>query len=530
MAEERVGLIVEAVDKASAIMKTIGKTGKDSLAAVRTAGDKAGSALKAVGVAAAIMNQTLELAKKGWELFRMAILDTLTAALNFRDANDPVLKQLGEFARNIELIRSRIGDVLIPIVQGLADTFGPLIERLNDWIDRNRILIATGIAEWMETLGNVAITVVAKGILLVSRVWSGWVEVIELTKAAVNTFFEGLLGFVSQGMLAMSAFVDVFDEDMATSLLRARDGVVDLGDEFGRSADASIEKLGEQVQAQADLEESINRIEGAAKRVWGDAAVAMIERINESHKGLNRTLEEQAAIAERRETNAQAFFDREMARINAEHAASVRRNDAELAMAVARVQKEEELNSQRINMAANYGAAMGTAFAQLALAQEQSSKEITKNVINQMQIAISAASVEAAVKAIAAHSGIPFVGLAIGVAAAAAAVTAIQTYAIAKFATGGAIEGGAGGIDKNIIAVTRKERVLSVQQNENFERLVSVLDRMSVAAPAAATTGAGGQPVIQFVVPPSTAHLKRTVRDLGKEQRRLARRGMAGVR
>jgi hypothetical protein len=530
MAEERVGLIVEAVDKASAIMKTIGKTGKDSLAAVRTAGDKAGSALKAVGVAAAIMNQSLELAKKGWELFRLAILDTLAAALNFRDANDPVLKQLGEFARNIELIRARIGDVLIPIVQGLADTFGPLIERLNDWIDKNRILLASDLVGWMETLGNVAITVVAKGILLVSRAWSGWVEVINLVKFAFEKQFELMLRGMAHMLDSVALVAGVLNDDMGEAIRDAGKAVRGLGEEFGQSADSSLEKIAEQVQAQDDLEQSIERIETAAKRVWGDAAVAMINRINESHKGLNRTLEEQAAIAERRETNAQAFFDREMARINAEHAASVRRNDAELAMAVARVQKEEELNSQRINMAANYGAAMGTAFAQIALAQEQSSKEIIKNVLNQMQIAISAASVEAAVKAIAAHSGIPFVGLAIGVAAAAAAVTAIQTYAIAKFATGGAIEGGAGGIDKNIIAVTRKERVLSVQQNENFERLVSVLDRMSVATPAAATTGGGGQPSLQFIVPPSTAHLKRTVRDLDKEQRRLARRGMAGGR
>ena len=93
-----VGIIITAQDKAATVLKAIGATGSASLAKVRKGAEGAGKALGAMGAAAAVMNQALELGKKGVELFRMAVGDTIAVSLRFRKANDQVVKQFDDLA------------------------------------------------------------------------------------------------------------------------------------------------------------------------------------------------------------------------------------------------------------------------------------------------------------------------------------------------------------------------------------------------------------------------------------------------
>lgn len=88
----------------------------------------------------------------------------------------------------------------------------------------------------------------------------------------------------------------------------------------------------------------------------------------------------------------------------------------------------------------------------------------------------------AASGALSAHSNIPFVGIAIGLAAAAAIVGAILAFK--KFAAGGVATGGVAGMDSVPALLTPGERVLTVGQTSALDTLLDAVTR--------ATAGSGG--------------------------------------
>ena len=127
MAEARVGIVVEAVDKVSAALTKIGQVGGGAMKELDKGSKAASAGWKDFRQTIIALNQGVNLAKQVFSVFREAVFGSVEAAKAFRSENDPAVKQLKLFQTSLEAIQARIGDVLIPIFQGLAEGIGPII-------------------------------------------------------------------------------------------------------------------------------------------------------------------------------------------------------------------------------------------------------------------------------------------------------------------------------------------------------------------------------------------------------------------
>jgi hypothetical protein len=493
-----VGLIVTAEDKAKAALEAIGSAGKASLEGIRGAAGKAGDAFKMLGKGVVVFNQAMELGRKAMNAFRIVVTDSIKTALNFRKIGDPAIEAFRRMEREAQIFRARIGDIFIPLAQGLMDAFNQVGGSITDWINLNRKLIATNIATWMADIARVAVEGVAFGILQVTRVWAGWLEIVALVRGGVEKFFSGMMegiGFALEGWAFLSQFLD---KDMSASLMRTREQVLSLGETFSRSGDEHLTELAEIVAAQDERERKILDFKKTAVDFVGEAEIAMLKRIKTSRIGGIKTIEEQQkALDKLREAEKKAADE------------ARKRRDAQIAI----------------------GAAMASNLQAYMTSEEDAHDRRRALLFSTMQTAIAASSTEAAVKAIAAHTHIPFVGVAIGLSFAAAAVAAIAQWANTKFDTGGVFRSSSGA---GPAILHDKERVLTTRQTEAFEQLVGLLSGRAGPAGALAGAGAGGgtfvyQQTNNSFIPPSNADFLRAHRQQDVVRKQAERRGMTGA-
>ena len=488
-----VGVDVVATDNASAMFESIGNAGKASLEGLRGAASKAGDAFKMMGKATVVFNQALELGRKAMNAFRILVSDSIKTALNFRKIGDPAIEAFKNLERNAQILRARLGDVLIPIAQGLMDAFNGVGNSVVDWINMNRKLIATNIADWMKTIAEVAVKGVAQGILWVSRAWSGWLEIINTVKAGVSKFFALWASSIADATDVFASFVALFDESMAASISNVSEQAQMLADTFDESSEESMRAVEEQIAKQDELEKKLEEGVAVAIEFVGETHAKVMDRIRTSTIGGIRTIDEQKEAYER---------------LNKE------------------IDKTEKEVFNVVDISRQYASVAGTAIGEVITNQEDATKAGKKMAISAMQTTLAMATTEAAAKAIAAHTGIPFVGVAIGLSFAAAAVAAIMSYAskTGGFATGGIVRAGSPGGPAPIMAHD-KERVLSTRQTESFERLVDWLT--AGQAPGMAT--ASGPQVNNYdfrsMIPRRGAELQRAVIETEKTRKRLQRRG-----
>ena len=247
------GIDVVGYDKASAVFDTIGDNAKNALQQVRSAGDMAGNAFSRLGDVATRVNQAMELGRKALNFFRIAVTDTIKTALNFRKIGDPAIDAFKNLERNAQILRARLGDVLIPLAQGLMDAFNHVGGSVVDWINANRKLIATNLADWLRDIGTIAVTSVAAGVLQISRAWSGWMEIIGVVKLAVNSFFALAIEGVAVTAEAMATLIGLFDDDMKFALQRTADQALLLAGHFDQMGDEAVASVEEQIQKQNEF-------------------------------------------------------------------------------------------------------------------------------------------------------------------------------------------------------------------------------------------------------------------------------------
>jgi hypothetical protein len=185
-----------------------------------------------------------------------------------------------------------------------------------------------------------------------------------------------------------------------------------------------------------------------------------------------------------------------------------------------------------MGVASDIGNAFGQHFAAIAMGTETVNEALAdlavtglQTVIAMVQRAIMAYAAESAAAAFASQASIPFVGPLLGAAAASAAFGVVAAYA-GSFAQGGVVRGGVKGRDSVPILAQDGERVLTVQQSQSFDRLVSAI---SGAGGRVGAMSGGGSAVVVNVsssVPVSRAQLDRVVRDsVLPATKRLGRRG-----
>jgi hypothetical protein len=537
MADEPIGLVVEAKDKASGVLATIGSKGQKSLSLVREGAAKAGDALKAIGIAGALFNQTLELARKGVEMFRMAVLDTIAASLEFRRETDPAVKAFKEMEKNASLLRARIGDALIPIMMGLNDALKETSAGMLEWINLNRELIATNITTWLAETSRLLIEGVAKGVELVTKAWTGWLQIWNTIKAVTEEYFAVVLSGVEKALSHIGWLASAFDSDLAIGINEAAAAAKDLGEEFDRSGDRSLAKVAELAEAQKKRERALRDFKINAIDFVGNAELAILERIKTSTQGLTTTIEERKKAYKDLDRALEELHQRNKARKEEE-----KRMEDELLKKVRDTKAKMEAAARRyeqllLSVGNSLGTMWGRVFAEMLTNSKNALKGMVMAIIDSVQIGVNAYAILAAAAAAASESATPIIGPVLAIIAANTMLAFVKGLLanLPEAQFGGRIGGGTPGVDSVPVLTQAGEGVLTVKQMKLFDRMVGSLDKLSasgqLAAPAAVAAGAGGGVVVQqhnnfnSVTAPTSAETSRSMRQVNKQLKRLHRRG-----
>lgn len=171
-----VGLILTAKDLASSVVrKLMGGMGglndaTDQNAKVTSvaASKSRDFAMKLTGI-----NQALELAKKAFHVFERAVKGMIEQSLAFRYSWDPTRKEVEKFGVEIERTVGRLGDLLMPIIIGLARSFTPLLEQFIKWTEENKKLIQQNMVTYFAEIATVLVNGMAAGAGIAMKAWYG---------------------------------------------------------------------------------------------------------------------------------------------------------------------------------------------------------------------------------------------------------------------------------------------------------------------------------------------------------------------
>ena len=541
---------VKVDDQASGPLKAIGSGAEATLNGVREAAEKTGRAFSIMGSLATGLNQGIELLKKGFEFFRIGVLDTVDAALEFRKKNDPVLKQFEDMRKSIRLLRAALGDALIPILTGVSRALGDVNDGILLWLRSNRKLIASEIVNF---LGNMAIILtkgIGESIVLVSKVWTGWALIIESTKGLVNTFFSIITKGVSAALSSFGELISfVGDEHLGAALIKASGLVDELAKDFAKSSDDAVKETAKIVKSQAELEEQIKDTSETILGVVRDTIAITQNEIAESIAGTTRTLEEQEeiarALAEKRAENQAAdleeFLEQQKEKEKAwasEQAMIEELADAEVAAAERR-QAAQEATAEAIGVAlADTAAALVETFTQGEMTSRESAKAALKIMFDLVKQSITALAALAGAGALGQSiAQLGPAGIAVGAILATTAIALVSAFAD-KFQTGGFVMGGTPNRDSVPILAQQGEFVMSRNDVAGFRKFASrVLGASSgqQLADAAAETGTAqiragdlteNTTIINRIWRPGRFEEMKMSRDQAMSQARLRHLGM----
>lgn len=477
------GILVKATDAASNVLRGIGTVSKESLAVTREAAAKAADAFKAIGVAGALLNQGLELARKGFELLNRTVGDAIRESLEFREVNDPLLKQFRDMQREVRLTKAAIGDVLLPVVVGIATAFDTATGSTKEWVRANRVMLGLKLVEFLAEAATLLVKGIAQGTILVARAWTGWSLIVEGLKVLFAEVTEFQLNMIAAGLEGMAKLAEATGADgLAGTLNEAAKATRDLAEDFGGTSDDAQAAMAESIEALDALEKKVRKVEIALVEGIGQGAITAMEQVRTAVAGIERTQEEQKKSADDRkklqdERNAQAaasakaVLARRFADIDAEadkFEDGMRRQDEAL-------QAQAEAS---IAAAAQTGAAWGTALGQ-AIAGAEDAEDAVKQlgkqaiiaVLNAAKTFIIAKATEAGASAYAdsvEKEGVPL-GLVIGAGFAAAAIAAV-TALISRLQDGGFVTGGLQGRDSVPALLAPGEFVMSRGEVSGFQK------------------------------------------------------------
>jgi len=420
----------------------------------------------------------------------MAILDTVTAALEFRDKNDPVIKQFEEMKRSVELLRARLGDALIPVIQAVAVALGPVIEGLSEWLGENRKLIASGILRFLIGFAKVLNTAIGGAILLVAKAWTGWQLLINATKLSLAAFAAVALKSVEAILGGFRAVAELAgQEGLAQQIGEAETAVGSLGESFRETAAEAVDEMFKVQGAYDDLEKKVEDVTKTINEVANEAWVRGQEIIQDSIAGTTRTLEEQEAAAAKaaeaaaeRARAAQELADArakaEQERLRAETKAFEEAEKAKLAAAAEQMAARQAMAERVGDTFRRLTETIVQGYIDQQGAGEEAAEETRKATIMAVLDIITAFAAEAAaaifaktIEALGFPAG-PIAGAALG-AATAAAILALKAGVAASFAEGGFVRGGVPGRDTVPILAQEGEFVMSQSDVRGFRKFAS---------------------------------------------------------
>jgi len=498
---EKIGILVFAKDSASKVLTGIGTSAKVATKGVEGLSKAGGNAFKGIGIASALMNQSLELGKKAIEMFNKSITETIKHAFAFRKANDPALKQFQELGKSANVLRARLGDALIPIFQGLSKTLQPIIDSMSKWVVINRKLIGSTLITWLTNAANLLTEGVAWGTLQVARAWNGWLMIINTIQLAVNSFFDIFLSGLDKILGGMSTLLSKAGfEGLSSALDKAQGSVKGLKNEFAKTASQNKQDLQGNISSLDNMEKKINSIKATVLTAIGEASTNAFKALETSIVGANEKIVEQKNELEKLEEKSSDWFERFLARKEKERAMIEMQTQLILDL---QAKHEAELQAMADNVSgfvndlsstitggvvdAMWAAAEGTqSFGKtMELVMKGIGKSIMKaalDVLTQRLVgmAINAlfnvkevmgSAAVASANAFAATAAIPIVGPELAPAAAAAAYAQVAAMSAAvPMQFGGKVVGGLPGADSIPALLAPKERVLNEREAGEWER------------------------------------------------------------
>lgn len=305
----------------------------------------------------------------------------------------------------------------------------------------------------------------------------------------------------------------------------------------------ALDRAAEMSQIDAEIAQERN---AAAQRAENAKRLAAIEKQSQDRRqrrlaDLRKEREIQQRNREAATMAAQQYADMEASKAEAyrkarqqERAASLRIETAEQDMILAgqewreeRMKEAAKRNAEAArqtqaawqNASSVMGAAMGQAFANMILDSKNAHKHLLTGIVDAAASAIQVYAIQAAAGAAASSALLSPFAMAFASAAALSLVRGLIAL-LPSFNQGGVVPGTDTGRDSVAIAARPGERVLTVEQTEQFDRMVSALE--------AGGAGAGGVHLHQHsAIPPNSAQTLRQVRAVRKLERRLQRLGMA---
>jgi len=198
---------------------------------------------------------------------------------------------------------------------------------------------------------------------------------------------------------------------------------------------------------------------------------------------------------------------------------------------------EKQRGEMSVQIAGSTMQAYGAAFTSIIEGSEGAGRAMLKATVQAAYGAIMAYAATSAAGAASSQSAIPVVGPFLAPIAATVIFGLVMALInkLPSFATGGSITGGIPGIDSVPILTQAKERVLSVRQNDLFERLVTTLEgrssgggSLALAGAGVGTFGGGGSInlTIRSDVPPTNMDYLKASRKIARATKDLARRRM----
>lgn len=287
MADIVFGILIKGKDLAASAFGSATKGAKALGNSIKDTAAKAAAAAKGIVGNMANFNAMLSIGRKAFQLASMAFRAVTTAALDQRAATDQQKKDWLELTRTVQTFLGLIGDILIPILLGVADAFRSDAKAAASFLSTQKEMIGADIVGWFERMALILTKGVATGLVLVTKAWSGWQEIVAVTNGLVSKGFEIMLaGFAKTWGVAERFAAFVGQDGIAASFSGVRHEAELFSETFGESADKAFAETARIVAGQEDLEAKIREVAAAVEGKIGQAAAAAVKRLGQEIKKL----------------------------------------------------------------------------------------------------------------------------------------------------------------------------------------------------------------------------------------------------
>lgn len=302
-----VGVIIQARDNASAAFGKVGKAlGKD----IPVASKEGKAALDTVEKSLNAVSSAMQIAEKVGRLMSEAIRATVGAALEQRAENDAQRQSMERLGVQFQRIAGLVGDVMIPIVLGVADALKPVLEGTESWLGQNKKLVGSGLVNFLSTTANLLVAGISTGLVLVTRGWTLLNVAISGMMGVAGSAFTGVLGGLEAMMRGAAAAARAFGrKELAASIDESRVAVTELRAESSAFADSAYQDVQQQIQDQGEFEAKVNKTADAIALGIGVAAINATERLGQTVRKIPPDFDKISAAAAKAAAYQQHLLD-----------------------------------------------------------------------------------------------------------------------------------------------------------------------------------------------------------------------------